>query len=90
MIQPVAPPMILPDSMWSSMTLKVSGWRIESASQKQNISPSAMAAPPLRTAPIMRFSTVATLYPRACARAAVLSVETLSATMTSMASGAPR
>ncbi len=58
-----------------------------SASVKQTMGAVAIAAPPFLAAPIMRLETVATRQPRAAAIAAVASVELLSATMTSMASG---
>ena len=52
--------------------------------------PVAIAAPPLRTAPIRRVSTRATRHPAACASAAVPSVEALSETTTSTAPAPPR
>ncbi|OFV89030.1 MAG: hypothetical protein A2V74_00690 [Acidobacteria bacterium RBG_16_70_10] len=83
---PVAPATTQPPSRASSIALKVSGWIRVSASTKASIAPLALRAPPLRTAPMTRFSTVTTRHPLPRAIAAVESVETLSATMTSTAS----
>lgn len=58
-----------------------------SASVKQMIGAVAIAAPPFLEAPIMRLETAATRQPRAAAIVAVSSVELLSATITSTASG---
>ena len=87
---PVAPATTRPVANESSMALKVSGWTSESASTKQRISPPAAAAPPLRTEAMRRSSTRTTRQPRSRAMAAVRSVETLSATITSIAPGPRR
>ena len=57
---------------------------------KARMSPRAIAAPALRAAAMQRVVVKATRQPAAAAIAAVVSVEALSETMTSMSAGSPR
>jgi hypothetical protein len=60
-----------------------------SASTKQNTSPVAARAPPLRAAAMQRCSTSTTTQPRSRASRGVASVDRLLATTISMVSGGP-
>ncbi len=83
---PVAPPTTFSVKVVATAQ-NTSGWTALSASTKHRISPVAIAAPPFLAAAIIRFSTVTTRQPRSRAMVAVLSVDPLSATITSTVPG---